>query len=577
VRARLRVIASLVVLVLLLGGFQSRPVAAGGPIGSASAAGRQPVTQLIVKYRTPQLANRAQAALPDRMAALSRTAGVSLQYRRPMSGGAHVLSLPAPLSDSEARAVAARLEIDPDVEFAEPDEILQPFLTPNDTYYSYQWDLFDPQGGVDLPGAWDLTTGASRVVIAVLDTGIVNHADLAGRILPGYNFISEPFMAGNSFGPGPDASDLGDFVTAADLSNELCLGYGTRNSSWHGSHVAGTIAASSNNNRGVTGINWVSQIEPVRVLGKCGGLTSDLIDAMRWAAGIAVPGVPSNPHPAQILNMSLGGTGACPPDLQQAVDDVVSAGKLIVVAAGNGSTDMSNTVPANCSGVLPVAATTIDGSLASYSNYGSGIAISAPGGDSNGLILSTLNTGTQGPVASPAGDTYGAYEGTSMATPHVAAVASLIWSARPDLSLAQVRQTLQSSARPFPANSNCATLGCGAGIVDAYAAISSVAMPAVSTLTPPFVEAGSSDFTLTVDGSYFLQNVQVRWNGTARPTTWVNSKQLHVSISAADVAQIGSANITVVNPTTGLTSDVVKFIISGPLTPRGYFPLVRHP
>ncbi len=401
-RALLRAVLALVALTLVLAGLQrtALPVLGQSRDGGASAAGpgpggtlgtlaaqaargRPPVTQLIVKYRSAALADSVEAARPERLAALGRAAGVALGYRRPMSGGAHVLKLPGALPDNAAWAIAARLAALPEVEFAQPDELRQPALLPNDPSYGQQWDLSEPLGGIDVPAAWDISTGASGVVVAVLDTGIVAHADLAGRVLPGYNFISDPFMAGNSFGRGPDASDLGDYVTAADLSNPICGGAVGSDSSWHGSHVAGTIAAASNNKLGVTGINWVSQVLPVRVLGKCGGLDSDILDGMRWAAGLAVPSVPDNPHPAQILNMSLGGTvpagTGCPAAWQQAVNALVGAGKLIVAAAGNSSADVSNFIPADCSGVMAVAAIDRSGVRAAYSNYGAGVAIERAG------------------------------------------------------------------------------------------------------------------------------------------------------------------------------------------------------
>jgi serine protease len=246
------------------------------------------------------------------------------------------------------------------------------------------------------------------------------------------------------------------------------------NSSWHGTHVAGTIGAASNNGVGVTGINWVSKILPVRVLGKCGGYTSDIIDGMRWAAGLSVTGVPANSHPARAINISLGGSGACSAEQQTAINEIVAAGTVVVVAAGNSNTDASNFNPANCNNVITVAATNRSGYRSYYTNYGSVVEISAPGGDtsssdSNG-VLSTLNTGTQGPVA----DTYAYYQGTSMATPHVTGVASLVLSVKPSLTPAQVLQVLQSTARAFPVGSTCNTSICGAGIVDAAAAVHAV-------------------------------------------------------------------------------------------------------
>jgi serine protease len=228
--------------------------------------------------------------------------------------------------------------------------------------------------------------------------------------------------------------------------------------------------------------------------------------------------------------------------------------------------------------VMPVAATTQSGARASYSNYGPGVAISAPGGDwSLPMILSTVNSGTQGPVSSPAGDTYALYIGTSMATPHVVGVASLVLSTNPGLSLAQLRKALQSTARAFPAGSNnCTTSSCGAGIVDAYAALKSVAVPAITSLSPPFVEAGGPVFSLTVDGLYFLASAKVYWNGSPRTTTVVNSRRLSASISAAEIAQVGTASITVVNGASGLVSSPAVFDITGPLSTRSYLPVLRR-
>jgi serine protease len=276
--------------------------------------------------------------------------------------------------------------------------------------------------------------------------------------------------------------------------------------------------------------------------------------------------------------MSLGGTGSCPAAWQQAVDDVVNAGTLVVVAAGNSSTDVSGFVPASCSGVMAVAATNRSGSLAGYSNSGAGVAISAPGGDSSGAILSTLNSGTQGPVASPGGDTYGYYMGTSMATPHVSGVASLVWSANPGLTVVQVRQVLQSTARAFPAGSNCTPSICGAGIVDAYAAVSSVVSPpAITGLQPPFEVAGSPAFKLTVLGANFVAGSIVYWNGSPRPTTYVNPGQLTADIGAADVASKGTANITVSDGASLPMFGSHAFSISGPMSRRAYLPLAIRP
>lgn len=446
--------------------------------------------RLIVKFKDPVL-GKAAALRPEFVRAFGARGGVALNHLRVMSGNNQVFKLPRRMKLDEAQGIAKKLSQDPDVEYAVPDRLMFPMQVPNDTSYASQWhykspDLDNERAGINLPPAWDVTTGSSSVVVGVIDTGIVNHADLQGRVLPGYNFVSDPVMAGNGVGRTSDASDLGDWVTSqesSDPSSGLCGCYVT-NSSWHGTHVAGTIGAASNNGTGVTGINWSSKILPVRVLGKCGGYWSDIIDGMRWAAGLSVPGVPANPNPAKVLSMSLGGGGACDAVIQDAINEIVAAGVTIVVAAGNSGLDLFSTdfTPAVCKDVITVAAVNRDGGVASYSNYGQILKIAAPGGqqssagDPNG-VLSTLNSGTTSPVPSPSGDTYGYYQGTSMATPHVTGVVSLMLSVNPALTPAQVLGVLQATARPFSATGysfRCTTSTCGAGIADAYQAVRSV-------------------------------------------------------------------------------------------------------
>ena len=432
------------------------PASAGGRAGDPSsqasrAAAAESTDRLIVKLRDPGERD------PDlRIGEIGGRSGERLSRFRGMSGGAHVVRLARAVSRSEARALAARLSSDPVVAFAEPDLRMYPQVVPNDSYYGYQWNLFEAAGGINVPAAWDVTVGASSITIGVIDTGILAHADLAGRVVGGYDFIADLATANDGNGRDADARDPGDW------------GCGS-NSSWHGTHVAGIIGAASNNGTGVAGINWQSRIVSARALGACGGYTSDIIDAMRWAAGIAVAGVPANPNPARVLNLSLGGNGACGTAFQNAVNDVTARGSVVVVAAGNGNADAAGTSPANCSGVIAVAATTRSGGKASYSNYGATVAIAAPGGGGGDGILSTLNSGTTTPVA----DNYAWYQGTSMAAPHVSAVVSLMLSATPSLTPAQVLAKLQSSARAFPTGTgaDCSRPLCGAGIVNAAAAL----------------------------------------------------------------------------------------------------------
>ena len=315
-----------------------------------------------------------------------------------------------------------------------------------------------------------ITTGSPRSGWLVIDTGITDHPDLAGRWVGGYDFIADVPTANDGNGRDSDPHDPGDWVTA----NMCGLGEPAENSTWHGTHVAGTIGAASNNGIGVTGINWVSPIVPVRVLGRCGGFTSDIVDGMRWSAGLTVSGVPANANPAKILNLSLGGSGACGASYQNAINAINAVGAIVVIAAGNSNTNASNHQPGNCNGVVTVAATDRDGNRTFYSNFGNVVEISAPGGETNtnspGLaplngVLSTLNSG----LTTPGAATYAYYQGTSMAVPHIAGVLSLMVSLDPTLNFTQSLQILQNTARPFPVGSSCTTSTCGRGIADVAA------------------------------------------------------------------------------------------------------------
>lgn len=447
-----------------------------------------PIDQIIIQFEETAVSHLlATDQTNGTLTALSAAAGVDLSYARPMSGGAHVLRLPQKMAASEVATIAQTLSAEDGVVYAEPDYLLQavgrgektlaaPLLTPNDTRFGDQWHYVYQAGtseGVNLLPAWNITTGSSDVVVSVIDTGILNHSDLSGQTVPGYDFISDIDTANDGNGRDNDPSDPGDWIVA----NECEPGSPEIDSSWHGTHVAGTIAAKTNNGAGVAGVSWDARILPVRVLGKCGGSTSDIADAIRWSAGLAVTGVPANTNPAQVINMSLGGPGSCSSTMQNAITAAYSAGTTVVVAAGNSSDNAGSYSPANCNNVITVASTDRTGDLANYSNYGSVVEVSAPGGEtavtSNG-VLSTLDGGT----TSPNNDNiYAYYQGTSMAAPHVAGVAALILAEAPGYTPAQVRSLLETTARSFPAGSNCTTSFCGAGIVDAYQALLQVNAP----------------------------------------------------------------------------------------------------
>ena len=425
------------------------------------------VTSLIVRMKGTSAAMTA-TELKSRV--VGRT-GVKLAGARTAADGAQVIYLASPLSSQAAAKLAQRLSADLDVAQVDVDRRAQPQAIPADPMYASQWNLNDPVGGIAAPRAWDVTTGDANAPIAILDTGVLAHPDLAGRIVGGYDFVADARFAGDGDGRDADPSDPGDFVTAEESQavGGPLEGCRVKNSTWHGTMVAGTLGAAVNNGNGMSGVNWTSPIVNVRVMGKCGGALSDVADGIRWASGLPVAGVPANPNPARVINLSLVGPGQCVPILQSAITDALGRGAVIVVAAGNGNDDVANHWPANCMGVIAVAATSRDGSRAFYSNSGSRIAISAPGGGIGGNIPVLRNLGTT--AADPNGYGYGSQYGSSLAAPHIAGLASLVLARDRDLSAAEVRGLIETNARPFPAvqSDPCATTTCGAGIADGVA------------------------------------------------------------------------------------------------------------
>ncbi len=436
-------------------------------LSAGAMAGGSPMTnRLIVRFVTPAGAVSPSALDTAQMERLNRLAAVTLKPRHTMSYNARIFALPQRVPDAVAAAMAARLAADPAVEYALPDRVKKPLFVPNDPLYDQQWNLFEDAGGVRLPDAWDIERGAPGLVIAQLDTGIISHADLdPARSAPGYDFISDPDMANDGDGRDPDPSDPGDWVAAGECG----AGEPAEPSSWHGTQVAGIIGAATDNGAYIAGVNHGSRLLMARVLGKCGGYTSDIVDAMRWAAGLHVPDVPDNPNPARVINLSLGGSGPCTSLEQNAIDEVNARGAVVVVAAGNDGGDVADQTPANCQGVITVAATTRSGARADYTNTGSTVAVSAPGGDSTGYLLALSNTGATHAEA----DNYVQVAGTSFSTAQVSGIAGLMLSVNADLNPGQVRDLLMQSARAFP-DASCDTSLCGAGIVDAGSAVQEV-------------------------------------------------------------------------------------------------------
>lgn len=437
---------------------QAQSVATSASAGSVTAESLTSTDRLIVKYRNGSGNAMSQRSRYAATVASNRQ-GVRMSALRRMHNGSQVMQLSRRMNRDELSSLIYSLRSgDASIEYVEPDRILQPMFVPNDTHYPQQWALSDATGGISAPLAWDQATGQG-VTIAIIDTGVRPHADLVANLLPGYDFITSPTIAVDGGGRDADPADPGD----AALAGACGAGAPARNSSWHGTHVAGLAAAAGGNGIGVTGVAFAARILPLRALGRCGGYTSDIADAVVWAAGGSVSGLPLNPNPAKVINLSLGGSGACDITSQKAINAARARGASVIVAAGNSNISATTTSPANCSGVIAVAATSKAGGKASYSNFGSNITVAAPGGDSGAGLVSTLNAG----ATTPGADNYAAYMGTSMATPVVSGVAALMLSVNPALTPDQIASMLTSSARAFPASCT----GCGAGIVNASAAV----------------------------------------------------------------------------------------------------------
>ncbi|MGD9955870.1 MAG: S8 family serine peptidase [Candidatus Nanopelagicales bacterium] len=515
--ARTRLAASTAATALLLGGLavsaqpaSSAPLASSAPVpspltGSAPAAGGpagypdRPVGRIVVRMKDRMPVDRRVAA------AVAAAAGVdgAEQVRRTVDGAAVVAlsqAVPAGRAEEAARAIAARS----DVVWAQPDRWMYVDSDPVPAYdVKPQWNLWDatkPDGGYGVrpASAWLGSRGSRSVVVAVVDTGITAHPDLAGHVVPGYDFVSAddlppgsglnlaPLTANDGDGRDADPSDPGDWISATESTSfNFFKGCPARRSSWHGTHVTGIVVAQQNG-KGVVGAAPDVVVQPVRAVGKCAGTESDIADAIVWAAGGTVAGAPANPTPASVINLSLGGPGRCGTLLQSAISAARARGATVVAATGNGggsvyyrSASDPGSFPANCSGVVSVAASSrtgrlgTDGSGSAYANVGTKqwqVTLSAPGGSQTGSaddgIWSTVNTG----ATTPTGPGYASYVGTSMAAPHVSAAAALLQSIHLDAPLTPdaMRSTLAKLVRPF-AGGTCLTSAskpCGAGILD---------------------------------------------------------------------------------------------------------------
>jgi serine protease len=526
--------------------------------------------QRAVRGRKPRIV-QAQTSGTD-VAGLLARAGVSAVGSRQITPSMHVLYLPQTLYGAAVDAVLVRLRADPAVAFADVDARRYPHEIPDDPLFqpvngssNGQWFMLTPSNATpngdlaatDAVSAWNITTGSSGTVIADVDSGVrFDHPDLlraglGGRLLPGYDFVGEDYnlntgaalgtylTANDGDGWDPDPSDPGDWIDATDQANSALFPASRcpiANSSWHGTRVVGVLGAITNNAVGIAGMTWSNYLLPVRSLGKCGGYDSDIMAGMQWAAGMAVSGVVDNPYPASIINLSLGGSGACPSAYQDLVATLNSMGVLIVASAGNESGPVDT--PANCPGVLAVAGLRNVGTKVGYSSLGAEVGVSAPAGNcvnSSGACLrsidTTINAGSTTPGSSTYTDEFNPNLGTSFSAPIVSGIAALMRAVNANLTPSQLIGRIEASATPFPPNTtglpvcpatdsstgqcSCVVGQCGAGMVNAYSAVKAALDPIAAVAIPANLAAGTVAFSASGSAAACNQTLQsFAWTAT---------------------------------------------------------------
>jgi serine protease len=443
-------------------------------------------------------------------ARLSTLAGTPVAIERTI-GGVQVMALAQPRTVAAMDDLARAFEQDPAVRHADTVRRMIPHAgpRPNDPLYAQQWAL----DRIRAADAWLLGTGASSMTVAVVDTGILPHPDLEGRVLPGHDFIADAEAARDGDGRDADPRDEGDWFADGD-----CGGLPGQSSFFHGLFVAGLVAANANNAIGIAGVDWGARILPVRALGKCGGTSDDVLAAILWAAGAHVDGAPPNPYPAKVINLSLGGPGICTAAMQEAIDDALAQGTVIVASAGNEGSDAQSFSPGNCSGVINVAALGRTGERASYSNFGSRVDLAAPGGDlgDEGTMVSTHNAGS----TAPGEPDYGYAMGTSFAAPLVSGTASLMLARNPNLTAGQVLAILQGTSADFGTGSTCSYGQCGVGALDVGTALGSTIpasrnLPAGAVAIVEYYDAALDHYFVTADAAEIaLLDGGTRWQRT---------------------------------------------------------------
>ena len=424
-----------------------------------------------------------------------------------------------------------------DIASAEPNFTLRPAAVPNDTFYPLQWNY--PL--INLPQAWDMTTGSNNVVVAIIDTGVVPHPDLNANLHYelGYDFVSDPLKSVDGSGIDTSADDPGDGDNPDGSS------------SFHGTHVAGTVSARGNNGSGVTGVAWNTDLMPVRVLGHNGGSFYDIAQGIRWAAGLPNDSGTTPSRRANVINMSIGALVSCPAEYANLIAAARANGVIVVAAAGNESTSRPS-LPAACPGVVSVSAVDLIAQLAPYSNFGPTIDVAAPGGDTSvdrnadgyaDGVLSTLADDSNGSRVA----TFNFYQGTSMASPHVAGVAALMKAAFPALTPDQFDGLLASGAITRDLAGNGPSVRddqFGYGLIDALKAVTEARRLAGNATVPPAIVATPS--TLDFGSTMTLATVAIANAGQGTLTvSSATSTQPWLSVAPASVNAQGVGTYTI--------------------------------
>ena len=596
-------------------------------LGFRPTAGNTVVKSIVLRGRT-QSVKISQAKTSDAdVAGLAQRTGVALAKSRQITPSMHVLFLQKTLYGADVSAVLKSLRADPAVQFADVDQRRYAHALPDDPLFvpttnaSGQWYMQTPSSATimldgiatmdmsatDAVSAWAITTGSSGTVIADVDSGIrFDHPDLlragfGGRLLPGYDFVGQDLnrttgaelgtflIANDGDGWDPDPTDPGDWINSTDEQNSLfpVADCPVADSSWHGTRVVGVLGALTNNGVGIAGMTWKPYILPVRALGKCGGYDSDIITGMQWSAGMSVEGVPDNPYPADIINLSLGGSGSCLSDYQSAISTLSGMGVLIVASAGNGGASVD--APGNCPGVLAVAGLRNVGTKVGYSSFGAEVGVAAPAGncvESSGACLrsidTTVNLGLTTPGASGYSDQINYNLGTSFSAPIVTGIAALMRAVNANLTPGQLIARIESSASAFPQPAGlpqCPTLAsdgsgecacvqgqCGAGMVNALSAVKAALNPIAAVTVPTTIIAGGNA-VFDAGGSAAACNLTIAsyaWVATGGVTVQSGAKAAQVTVTPTGSA--GTLTLTVTDSAGSTDTAMVSFTANGATT-----------